>query len=355
MLGAAGGMDTVSESPGAPLLRAEGLEKEYVLRGGGRLRAVAGVSFELGVGQTLGIVGESGCGKSTLGRLLVGLEPPTAGSLSIEGTPIGRMRRQELARVVQLVFQDPFSSLNPRRTVGSALGEALRVHGLARGRDEERRAVRELLERVALPAAFVDRYPHEISGGQAQRVGIARALAPEPRVLVLDEPTSALDVSVRAEIMNLLAELRDRLGLSYVFISHDVAMVRHLSDRVGVMYLGRFVELGGWRDVLSAPLHPYTIVLQAAVPEPDPELEASRHVPVVGGEVPSAARPPGGCVFHPRCLLVEDRCRTVVPELSPLRPGHLVACHVAASALGRDGDAAAVSAELQRRAAAEED
>jgi oligopeptide/dipeptide ABC transporter ATP-binding protein len=337
----------------APLLRARDLVRDYSLRGGGRLRAVAGVSFDLAAGQTLGIVGESGCGKSTLGRLLVGLEPPTAGTLEIGGRPAVRLRRRELARQLQLVFQDPFSSLNPRRTVGSALAEALRVHGLARGREGER--VRELLAQVALPAAFAERYPHEISGGQAQRVGIARSLAPEPRVLVLDEPTSALDVSVRAEIMNLLAGLRDRLGLAYVFISHDVAMIRHISDRVGVMYLGRFVELGGWREVLSAPLHPYTIVLRAAVPEPDPELEATRRVPVVGGEVPSAAHPPAGCVFHPRCPVAEDRCRTQAPALAALRPAHMAACHVAASALAEEADAGTVSADLQRRASSVEE
>jgi oligopeptide/dipeptide ABC transporter ATP-binding protein len=310
-------------------LRADRLVKEYPVRGG-ILRAVAGVSFELERGTTLGIVGESGCGKSTLGRLLVGLERPTGGSLEIAGTPRSQLAGRELGRLIQLVFQDPYSSLNPRRTVGSAIGEVLRVHRLAHDGKDEQRSVRELLETVALPAAFADRYPHELSGGQAQRVGIARALAPRPQILVLDEPTSALDVSVRAEIMNLLGDLSDRLGLSYVFISHDLAMVRHISDRVGVMYLGRFVELGPWRSVLSAPLHPYTIVLRAAVPLPDPELEARRAVLEVRGEVPSPVSPPPGCVFHPRCPLVEETCRKLIPESRELEPGHLVACHVAA-------------------------
>ena len=312
-------------------LRAVALVKDYPARGGGPpVRAVAGVSFELESGRTLGIVGESGCGKSTLGRLLVGLELPSAGALEIGGTLRSRLGGRELARRVQLVFQDPYSSLNPRRTVGGAIGEALRVHGLARGRGEERRRVRELLETVALPAGAAARYPNELSGGQAQRVGIARALVPEPRILVLDEPTSALDVSVRAEIINLLVGLRERLGLSYVFISHDLAMVRHVSDRVAVMYLGRFVELGPWLPVLSAPLHPYTILLRAAVPEPDPPLESARRVPVVRGEVPSAARPPSGCVFHTRCPLAEEVCLSTVPDLAELRPAHLAACHVAA-------------------------
>ena len=329
-------------------LRVDGLVKLYAARGGGApLQAVAGVSFELEVGDTLGIVGESGCGKSTLGRLLTGLEAPSAGTVEIGGTPRVRLRGRELARRIQLVFQDPYSSLNPRRTVAGAVGEVLRVHHLARDRREERRRVRELLETVALPAAVASRYPGELSGGQAQRVGIARALAPEPRILVLDEPTSALDVSVRAEIMNLLLGLRQRLGLSYVFISHDLAMVRHISDRVAVMYLGRFLELGPWLPVLSAPLHPYTIMLRAAVPEADPVLESQRLVPVVRGEVPSAARPPAGCVFHPRCPLVEDVCRAQVPGLAELGSGHVAACHVAARRVlaGEHGVSRALEAE----------
>ena len=333
-------------------LRARGLVKDYPLRGGGPLRAVAGVSLELERGRTLGIVGESGCGKSTLGRLLVGLELPSAGSLEIAGTDRGRLGGRDLARRIQLVFQDPYSSLNPRRSAGSAIGEVLRVHGLARDRREEERGVAALLETVALPAALASRYPHELSGGQAQRVGIARALAPRPGVLVLDEPTSALDVSVRAEIMNLLAGLRDGLGLSYVFISHDLGMVRQISDRVGVMYLGRFVELGPWRSVLTAPLHPYTILLRAAVPVPDPRLEATRTVLEVKGEVPSAASPPGGCVYHPRCPLAEDVCRQVVPEASELAPGHVVACHVAVRVGAAMGPADASVSDLMQEAAA---
>jgi oligopeptide/dipeptide ABC transporter ATP-binding protein len=333
-------------------LSARDLVKDYPVREGGRLRAVAGVSLELERGQTLGIVGESGCGKSTLARLLVGLEVPTAGSLEIAGTARQKLTGRELARRVQLVFQDPYSSLNPRRTAGSAIGEVLRVHGLARDRREEERGVAALLETVALGAAFASRYPHELSGGQAQRVGIARALAPRPAILVLDEPTSALDVSVRAEIMNLLAGLREQLGLSYVFISHDLGMVRQISDRVGVMYLGRFVELGPWRSVLTAPLHPYTILLRAAVPVPDPGVEAGRTVPEVRGEVPSAADPPEGCVFHPRCPLAEDVCRQVEPGASELIPGHLVACHVAARLTAAMGPAEAPVSELLQEAAA---
>ncbi|MFD0579066.1 ABC transporter ATP-binding protein [Dactylosporangium darangshiense] len=315
------------------MLRATNLTKQYPVRGGdGVVHALNDVSLELGDGETLGIVGESGCGKSTLAKLLVRLEDPTSGRVELDGVDLTGLRGRALRaqrRRIQMLFQDPYSSLNPRQRVGSTLREVLAVHRLggdARGRE---RRVAELLELVGLGAQLADRYPHELSGGQRQRVGIARALAVEPSVLLLDEPVSALDVSVRAEIMNLLVNLRDELGLSYVFISHDVAMVRHISDRVAVMYLGRVVELGDWKPVLDSPEHPYTSALCAAVPVPNPELAQPIQATVIG-EVPDPANPPAGCPFHPRCPRAEDVCRQTDPPLLELRPRHAVACHVAA-------------------------
>ena len=299
------------------------------------MRALRGVSVALLEGHTLGVVGESGCGKSTLARVLVGLEPPTSGRIELTAADRGHLAGgmqvgSQLARRVQLVFQDPFSSLNPRLTVSAALTEVLSVHNLVAGRAERRRRVEELLAMVALGPRFLDRYPHELSGGQAQRVAIARALAVEPRLLVLDEPTSALDVSVRAEVINLLSRLQDQLALSYVFISHDLAMVRHISDTIAVMYLGKVVESGPYEAVLGAPLHPYTRALADAVPLPDPEVEAVRRKASTGEVGVLAAEPPSGCPYHPRCPLAEEVCRAQVPELLELRPGHEAACHVAA-------------------------
>jgi oligopeptide/dipeptide ABC transporter ATP-binding protein len=310
------------------ILEAHDLVKRYPVRGTDRVvHALNGVSFSLAAGETLGIVGESGCGKSTLARLLVRLEDPTQGRVVLDGVDLTALRGRRLRahrRHIQMVFQDPFSSLDPRQPVGAALDEVLTVHGLRRpGR------VDELLDLVGLPAEFAQRLPHEMSGGQRQRVGIARALAPQPRVLLLDEPVSALDVSVRAEVMNLLAHLRTELGIAQVFISHDMAMVRQISDRVAVMYFGRIVEEGGWRDVLSDPLHPYTAGLRAAVPVPDPAL-AQPLTPTVVGEVPDPAQPPTGCPFHPRCPLAEDVCRAELPPLAEIHPDHRAACHVAA-------------------------
>ncbi|WP_446215109.1 ABC transporter ATP-binding protein [Micromonospora sp. IBHARD004] len=314
------------------MLTATDLVKDYPVRGGDAVvHALAGVSLTVGDGETLGIVGESGCGKSTLAKLLVRLEDPTSGRVELDGVDLTALRGPALRqqrRHIQMLFQDPYSSLNPRLRVGQALGEVLAVHRLADGRQRERR-VGELLEMVGLGAAFAARYPHELSGGQRQRVGIARALAVEPKVLLLDEPVSALDVSVRAEIMNLLVNLRRDLGLSYVFISHDVAMVRHISDRVAVMYLGRVVEIGDWKSVLDNPQHPYTAALCAAVPAPNPELSQPIEA-TVSGEVPNPAAPPSGCPFHPRCPLAQDACRQLDPALLPLATGREVACHVAA-------------------------
>jgi oligopeptide/dipeptide ABC transporter ATP-binding protein len=330
------------------ILRAVDLVKEYpIRRSSGSVRAVAGVSIELDAGETLGIVGESGCGKSTLARLLVRLEQPTSGRIEFEGVDFANLSGRELRatrRRIQMVFQDPYSSLDPRQTVESALAEVLQVHGLADGRDAVRRRVAELLGMVGLATAHASRYPHELSGGQRQRVSIARALAAEPSVLVLDEPVSALDVSVRAEVMNLLAALRDSLRLSYVFISHDLSMVRHLSDRIAVMYLGRVVELGPWSAVLDEPLHPYTTALGEAMPVPDPAFERARIEAPIRGEVPNPASPPPGCPFHPRCPLAEELCRRERPALLELQPEHEAACHVTRRRLAESGAAAARSA-----------
>lgn len=334
MLGAPGGVGGVN----GPMLRAEDLVKVYPVRGTGQvLQAVAGVSLSVDRGETLGIVGESGCGKSTLARLLVRLEDPTSGSVELDGREVTGLRGGELRpirRRIQMVFQDPHSSLNPRITIGRALEEVLEVHRL-RGRGDRGRRVVELLEMVGLPAAYAERYPHQLSGGQRQRVGIARALAVEPDVVVLDEPVSSLDVSVQSGVMNLLTRLRDELEVAFVFISHDLAMVRHISDRIAVMYLGGVVELGPWEPVSDRPLHPYTLALQQAVPVPDPEVEAARRVQTLTGEVPDPANPPSGCTFHTRCPLAEEMCRQIPPVLAELGPGHDAACHIAARRLGR--------------------
>jgi oligopeptide/dipeptide ABC transporter ATP-binding protein len=348
----------------APVLAAADLTKDYTTGGGRVVRALRGVSLSLAEGSTAGVVGESGCGKSTLARLLVGLERPTSGKVEVLGEPVEGTPRLLLARRAQLVFQDPFSSLNPRLVVGEALSEVLAVHHLAPAGGKllgksmsvfrSRRGsllprVERLLDLVALSRRFADRYPHELSGGQAQRVAIARALAAEPRALVLDEPTSALDVSVRAEVINLLVRLQEELGLSYVFVSHDLAVVRHISDVICVMYLGKVVEQGPWEAVLTAPLHPYTRALAEAVPIPDPEREASRRLSAsqktdarpsatMSNKAASAGQGPGlgagetvsGCPYHPRCPLAEDICRSVAPGLVELSGGHSVACHVAA-------------------------
>jgi oligopeptide/dipeptide ABC transporter ATP-binding protein len=318
-------------------LEAIDLVKHYPVRGADRVvKALNGVSLTVGAGETLGIVGESGCGKSTLAKVLVRLEEPTSGQVTFEGVDLTALtgeRLREQRRRIQMVFQDPYSALNPRLTAGRALDEVLLVHHLSGDRPGRSRRVSQLLDMVGLPPQFGERYPHEMSGGQRQRVGIARALAVEPRVLLLDEPVSALDVSVRAEIMNLLVRLRGELGLSYLFISHDVAMVRHLSDRVAVMYLGRIVEMGSWSEVLDRPRHPYTNALRDAVPVPDPRVIQSIEA-TVKGEVPDPANPPSGCSFHPRCPIAEEICRTLEPRLLDLAPGHAAACHVAARAAG---------------------
>jgi oligopeptide/dipeptide ABC transporter ATP-binding protein len=332
----------VTTSAQPPVLAAKDLVKVYPAgRSGGQpTTALAGVSLELRPGACFGVVGESGCGKSTLARQLVGLERPTSGAVTLGGRPLGSYRRADLARQLQLVSQDPFSSLNPRLTAGSALTEVLKVHQLATGKQQAAGRVRELLDMVSLGPQFADRLPHQLSGGQAQRVAIARALAAEPRILVLDEPTSALDVSVRAGVVNLLADLRARLALTYLFISHDMAVIRQLSDEIGVMYQARFVEVGPWEGVLSAPLHPYTRALLDAVPEPDPdgrlladldETEPADAVIAVGGNAGLAAEPTG-CPYYARCPIRIDRCLTQDPPLRPVTGPHEAACHLAAAA-----------------------
>ncbi len=316
------------------ILRARDLTKDYARAGRGRVvHAVRGVSLDVTAGGTVGIVGESGCGKSTLGRLLVGLEPPTSGSLEIGGQPIADLRRRASshARHVQLVFQNPFASLDPRQTVRDALDEVLRVHGLggdASGRDAR---ITDALAMVALGSRFKPRYAHELSGGQAQRVAIARALVVEPRILVLDEPTSALDVSVRAEVMNLLIRLQDQLALGYVFISHDLGMVRHIAETVHVMYLGRVVETGRYDQVFDRPLHPYTRSLASAAPVANPAVEARRRSQAVVETLSLEAASDVGCSYAPRCPFAAAICRADPPPLMVAGEQHTAACHFAGS------------------------
>ena len=321
-----------------PILQVEDLVKHYPVQHGvvfkrtvGHVRAVDGVSFELDRGETLGIVGESGCGKSSLAQVLMRLEPPTRGRVEFHGEDIFAKRGKALRalrRSVQMVLQDPYTSLNPRMTVGDIVGEPFEIHPEVAPRGERRRRVQELLDVVGLNPEYVNRYPHQFSGGQRQRIGIARALALRPEVIICDEPVSALDVSIQAQVMNLLGELQRGFGLSYVFIAHDLSVVRHLSDRVAVMYLGKIVEIGTEDEIYSRPTHPYTQALLSAVPVPDPDLRARRQRIRLTGEVPSPVNPPSGCRFRTRCWKATEICADEEPALVPRRGDHHPsACH----------------------------
>jgi oligopeptide transport system ATP-binding protein len=322
----------------------------------GRVRAVDDISFEIRKGETFGMVGESGCGKSTTGRAVIRLRNPTAGTVKFDGRDLMELDRGELRamrRRMQIIFQDPYSSLNPRMTVGSIIGEPIETHKLvpAKGRLDR---VRELLRLVGLNPNYTNRYPHEFSGGQRQRIGVARALAVEPEFIVCDEPISALDVSIQAQVLNLLMELREQFGLTYLFIAHDLSVVRHISDRVGVMYLGKLVETGPPLSIYETPAHPYTRALLSAVPIPDPKAERRRKRVILTGDVPSPANPPSGCRFHTRCWLYErlgrpENCRTDDPELRPVGTDHLAACHYAEEALKSDVGVAASRATEERK------
>jgi len=320
-----------------PIARVESLRKSFrgpsrgLGRGHTELRAVDGVTLDVLPGETLGLVGESGCGKSTLGRLFLRLQEPTSGRVFFEGTEITSLTQSALRPFrskMQIIFQDPYSSLNPRMTVRSALAEALAVHGLAGSASEEHDRIAALLERVGLRPEHMRRYPHEFSGGQRQRIGIARALAVEPRFIVADEPVSALDVSIQAQIVNLLSDLQAELGLSFLFIAHDLHVVEHVSRRVAVMYLGRVVELATSAELYESPRHPYTEALLSAAPDLDPKARKKRLI--LRGDVPSPLDPPAGCAFHPRCPMAEKGlCDREVPALRPIASGHEVACHLA--------------------------
>ena len=325
---------SASRRADGPLLEVAHLKQHFPVRGGllnrerGVVHAVDDVSFTLDAGETLGLVGESGCGKTTLSRTVMRLLEPTAGTVAFQGRDISHARRSQLRplrRDLQMVFQDPFASLNPRKRIGQIIGAPLTLQGTSRGDVPTR--TRELLERVGLSPEHANRYPHEFSGGQRQRIGIARALALEPRLIVLDEPVSALDVSVQAQIVNLLDDLQEDFGLAYLFVAHDLSVVRHVSNRIAVMYLGRIMELSPAEELYVKPIHPYTAALLSAIPVPDPVGNRRRKRMVVGGEPPSPVNPPSGCVFHTRCPRARDLCRHEVPRLSEYGDGHVAACH----------------------------
>jgi oligopeptide transport system ATP-binding protein len=321
----------------APLLQVQQLKMHFPVTTGvliqstvGAVKAVDDVTFSVNAGETVGLVGESGCGKTTTGRCILQLSKPTAGRILYEGQDLVTADAATLRaarRKIQVIFQDPYSSLNPRMTIGEIIGEAPMVHGITKSAQENRDRVAELLSLAGLSPQLHSRYPHELSGGQRQRVGIARALSMNPRFIVCDEAVSALDVSIQAQIINLLEDLQDRLGLAYLFIAHDLSVVRHISDRVAVMYLGKIVELAASDKLYAEPLHPYTRALLSAVPIPDPVVEAGREHVLLMGEVPSPLNPPSGCVFHPRCPLATDECRSRVPVYEEKKTGHWVACH----------------------------
>jgi oligopeptide/dipeptide ABC transporter ATP-binding protein len=318
-----------------PLLEVTDLKKYFPIRKGlltrtvGQVHAVDGVSFSIADGETLGVVGESGCGKSTLGRTILRLMRPTSGTVKLRGIDITDLSDTALRpyrREMQIVFQDPYSSLNPRMTAGRIVGEPLIIHNVGSTGDREAR-VASLFERVGLPADSMAKYPHQFSGGQRQRIGIAKALALNPSLIICDEPVSALDVSIQAQVVNLLIDLQQEFGLSYLFIAHDLAVVKHISHRVAVMYLGRIVELTDKKSLFTQPLHPYSEALLSAIPVPNPKANREGRV-ILTGDVPSPINPPSGCHFHTRCPYATDRCRTDIPALREVKPGHLVSCHL---------------------------
>jgi len=332
-----------NNSPGAPaqeegkvLLEVKDLKMHFPVTSGlifqravAQIKAVDGISFTVNEGETLGLVGESGCGKTTTGRCILQLYEPTEGEIVFQGqelTELNTRSMRAMRRQMQVIFQDPFSSLNPRMTAGNIIGEPLIVHRLVDNKVEYKERVAELLNNVGLNPYMADRFPHEFSGGQRQRIGVARALSVDPKFIVCDEPVSALDVSIQAQIINLLEDLQDQFNLTYLFIAHDLSVVRHISDRVAVMYLGKMVEIADRNDIYVNPLHPYTQALLSAVPIPDPVIDAQRERILLTGEVPSPLNPPSGCVFHPRCPMATDECSQVTPELREVETGHWAAC-----------------------------
>lgn len=327
------------------LLKVENLVKHFPIKKGvvfqrtvGAVHAVDDVSFDIFRGETLGLVGESGCGKSTTGRTILQLHRPTSGKVLFEGVDLAKLKGETLRkkrRDIQMIFQDPYASLNPRMTIGKIIGEPMEIHRTYTGAARERR-VQELLALVGLNPAFVNRYPHEFSGGQRQRIGVARALALEPKLIVCDEPISALDVSIQAQVVNLLEDLQKELDLTYLFIAHDLSMVRHISDRIAVMYLGIIVELADRNELYKHPVHPYSQALLSAVPYPDPFIEETRERIILEGDVPSPINPPSGCRFRTRCPYAEDICARERPALSEVAPGHFCACHFSSTFLKKN-------------------
>jgi oligopeptide transport system ATP-binding protein len=329
-------VNTSKNGSGQPLLDVRDLKMYFPITRGiifqrqvGAIKAVDGLNFTMFKGETLGLVGESGCGKSTTGRAILQLYRPTNGEVFFEGTDITKSKGEDLRKMrrrMQMIFQDPYASLNPRMTVGSIIGEPLEVHNIGSSKKERQERVQELLKTVGLNPYFVNRYPHEFSGGQRQRIGVARALAVNPAFIVCDEPISALDVSIQAQIINLLEDLQDELGLTYLFIAHDLSVVRHISDRIAVMYLGKIVELADRDELYENPMHPYTQALLSAVPIPDPKIETQRKRIILEGDVPSPANPPKGCNFSTRCPRVMDICREQEPPFNEYKPDHYTAC-----------------------------